>query len=405
MAGHPPGEPAAAVLTERARIRRVALTAADQVDALERAWSFVLSGHLPSRLTRVCWAERDDTLHEQAARELANAPARFVRGTLLRTGSRAELLVRAEPAALDGPGLDRVVAEVLATCDGLAAGRLSVPEATAPAETAEPPKVPAPVAEVTPELVVLRDAGRPHLHLYYPGTGAGAAYRELVAALPSSWTITACDDAPHAESVEEMSEWYLAALRGRHAEPDLLGGWSMGGLVGLAAVRRRTGRAAGHRPGLVLIDSPPPSRHDAVPHPGGVGEFAEFLFESFALRGYRPVLLDVGADDGLGLALLSAGLGRAGEEVSADWLAEWLVQYRRQLRLLAGYQRRDPTDVRALLLLGELTAGQVEDWRCLVGERLSVERLGDGHFELLRAPAVHEVGRALTALAKAGHGY
>ncbi|KAA2252832.1 alpha/beta fold hydrolase [Solihabitans fulvus] len=387
-------------------VHRVASPGDLQARVLERAWLFVTGGlqlsRLPTSLARVCWSERDDTLHEQAVRELDTVPGDVLRGTLLCTGSRSELHFCSDPAEVDQPGLARVVEDVLTTYRGLNTGRLMVPE-VAQAAAADVPSACQPSAKAPPELVVLNDAGRPHLHLYYPGAGVGAAYRDLVAALPSHWTITACDDAQHAESVEAMSESYLAALTDRFARPDLLGGWSMGGLVGLDAVRRLADRGSTNRPGLVLLDSPPPTRPDTESRVDGqVGEFAEFLWESFALRRYQPVVVDVGKDDDLGLRLLSAGLSRAGEEVQPEWLAEWLVQYRRQLRVLSEYRRSDRTDVRALLLLGALTEEQIAEWRRVVGHGLSVEQLGGGHFELLRPPFVTEAARLMAARLASG---
>lgn len=378
------------------RVRRVALADAGRGAELESAWRRATGG-LRSAFLRVGWAERDDTLHELAVCELANAKAGLVRGVLLSTGSRAELLVCSASAVVDAD-LERVTEQMLVACDGMRVGPVATADVHAPVAPAEVWAGASPSAS-PPELLVLRAAGRPHLHLYYPGAGAGAAYRELVAALPAHWTITACDDVAHANSVEGMSEAYLSSLDGEYAEPDLLGGWSMGGLVGLDAIRRFAAKNHRPLPGLLLIDSPPPTRPDAVSGPiGPIEDFAEFLWESFALSRYRPFALEVGGDDELGLALLAAGLDRAGEEVPLSWLSEWLVQYRRQLGVLAAYHRREPTPARALLMLGELTDAQVAEWHSLIGPGLTVERLGGGHFELLRPPLITEVSRSLRML-------
>ncbi|MBN6038827.1 thioesterase domain-containing protein [Amycolatopsis sp. 195334CR] len=373
-------------------VHRVPLLATADLTRLDHAWRQVvvrnsLCAGPPPALGRVRWAEADDALHESLAGELATAPVDGVRAVALRTGERAELNLCADPAVLDGAGLDRLAASVLEVF------RRPGPVAAIPAQRENRAPVPAAnPSAAPPELVVLRDAGRPHAHFYYPGSGVGAAYRDLVAALPAHWTVTACDDVASANTVEGMSEGYLSVLGGRFARPDLLGGWSMGGLVGLDALRRLPSRGA---PALLLLDSPPPTVPGTESGQGeDVGAFAEFLWESFGLRQFRPAELSAG-DDTLGLGLLAHGLAKAGEEVPLGWLSAWLAEYRRQLRLLAGYVRRDLVDARAVLFLGELLEAQVVRWRGLIGSDLVVERLGGGHFDLLRPPLVTEVGQTL----------
>lgn len=111
--------------------------------------------------------------------------------------------------------------------------------------------------------------------------------------------------------------------------------------------------------------------------------FAEFLWGSFHLDRYQPVELDT-HDDELGLRLLAVALRQAGEDVPLPWLTDWLAQYRRQLRLLAGYPLAERTEVRALLLLASLAESEVDIWRRVIGPGLDIRRLGGGHFDLLR---------------------
>lgn len=384
-------------------VHRIALPANVDVALLRSAWRHVRHvrhvrhGCPPAELGVVRWPETDAELHELAAAELARGPARELRCTVLSTGSRSELHVRADPSRIDGDRLGELLRDLAGTYRAARAGRLVLPGE--PVTTA-PPAAAAPVSGPAPELAVLRAAGRPHLHLHYPGVGAAAAYRQLTSALPSGWTITAVDDTGSAQDLDTEARRYLAALPGRFAAPDVLGGWSMGGLVGLAAVR-------GHRappPTLLLVDSPPPGvlGVDGIPRWDEVRAFAAFLWDSFPLTRFRPVELDT-RDDELGLAVLSVALRRAGEDVPIAWLTDWFAHYRRQLHLLAGYPLADCTEVRALLLLGSLLPDQVGRWRQVIGTGLTIRDLGGGHFDLLRDRLAPEVARELVELMATRH--
>lgn len=400
-------------------VRRIALPATVDVALLRSAWRHVRDGWPLAELGVVRWQETDAELHELAAAELTRAPAHRLRCTVLSTASRSELHVSADPARIDIDRLGTLLRDLAGTYRAARAGGLMLPAAepvttappappppgpellaaptvSRPEPSAPPPLVPGPARE----LAVLRAAGRPHLHLHYPGVGAAAAYRQLVSALPSDWTITAVDDTDSAQDLDTEARRYLAALPARFAAPDLLGGWSMGGLVGLAAVRN-------HRappPTLLLVDSPPPGvlGVDGIPRWDEVRAFAAFLWDSFPLNRFRPLELDAG-DDELGLALLSVALRRAGEEVPISWLTDWFAHYRRQLRLLAGYPLTDCTEVRALLLLGSLLPDQVQRWRQVIGAGLTIRDLGGGHFDLLRDRLAPEVARELVELMTTRH--
>jgi thioesterase domain-containing protein len=347
------------------------------------------------------WAEHDDALHALLVAGFRRIPAQFVRGMVISTGGRVDLHACGDPMWVDADALSLLVTDVGAMYYDIRAGRRSALDdetddgiTQTPASTVIRQSAPA----IRPELVVLRDADRPHLHLYYPSIGAEAAYQQLTTALPASWTVTACADADHADSVEEMATWYLSALSGRFSQPDLLGGWSMGGLVGLEAARRLSARDPGSRPNLVLVDSPPPGVTEAVPtQQERLEEFAEFLWRSFGIGRFRPRQLDTSGEDQVGLSLLAQALRHAGEEVPVGWLAEWLTGYRRQRRLRATYRCGKPVPASGLLVVGELPDAHVEAWRRALDGSLTVRRTGGEHFDLLRPPLVTDVARLLAS--------
>lgn len=337
-------------------------------------------------------------LHEQLVAACGDGPARLVGAAVIRTGTQATLVAYGNPQLVDAGALSDLVADVMTAHHNVRGGwspKFDPDDAADAGAEPLPGRQTAPTAP--PKLEVLRDAGRPHLHLYYPAIGAEAAYQPLAAALPTSWTITTCADADQALSVEEMADCYLSCLGGRFSRPDMLGGWSMGGLVGLEAARQLTAAEGASRVSLVLLDSPPPRGTAPEPLRGGqLTEFSEFLWRSFGMSRFQPRLLVTDGDQ-VGLPLLAVALRRAGEDVPTGWLEEWLAGYRRQLRLLATYRGDRPVRASGLLVVGDVTDAHVEEWRRALSGPLSVQKPGGGHFDLLRPPAVTSVARLLAA--------
>jgi thioesterase domain-containing protein len=402
--GHATSEPAGSALT--AVTNAVALPSDFDLSVLRACWRHATDA-LQSRIACpvsatplgiASWDERDDVLHERLAAECGRSP-RFVDGMAISTGAQASLHVYGNPLWVDASTLSRLIAEVSTAHQDIRAGRRPAFDGVGD-DTAEPSAEPVvrtrPVPAAPPALEVLRDAGRPHLHLYYPAIGAEAAYQPLAAALPASWTITTCADADHAVSVQEMAAWYLSPLQSRFSRPDLLGGWSMGGLVGLEAARQLLAREAAAQVSLVLLDSPPPQ--GTAPEPlssGQLTEFSEFLWRSFGISSFQPRRLDAGDSDQVGLGLIAAALRQAGEDVPAGWLAEWLAGYRRQLRLLATSRGDRPVRASGLLVVGDITDAHVEAWRRSLSGPLIMQNADGGHFDLLRPPVVTKVARLI----------
>jgi thioesterase domain-containing protein len=340
-------------------------------------------------------------LHELVAAEFRSIPVQFVRGMAIGTGARADLRACGNPMWVDAVALSLLLASVGQRYRDIKAGRLPASDREAdyrPRQTLEATGRPRSAPTTRPELVVLRDAGRPHLHLCYPAIGAETAYLQFSAALPANWTVTTCANADHADSVEEMAAWYLSPLADRFGTPDLLGGWSMGGLVGLEAARQLIARGAAWQPSLVLVDSPPPQETTEERFQiGRLEGFCEFLWRSFGMSSFRPRQIDTGGDDQVGLRLLALALRHAKEDVPVEWLSEWLAGYRRQLRLLGTYQCSQPIRASGLLLIAELTQAQVEAWRRSLSDPLTIRKLGGGHFDLLRPPLVTDAANLLAA--------
>jgi len=403
--GHAADEPAGQALTTVAKA--VALPGDFDPSVLRACWrhaTVVLRSRVacPSRATPLgiaSWDKHDDMLHELLVAECSGSPARFVGGAVIRTGARATLIAYGNPQWVDADVLSGLVADVMTAHHNVRAGWSPAFDADDDAEAgAEPHSGTQTEPTAPPRLEVLRDAGQPHLHLYYPAIGAETAYQPLAAALPANWTITTCADADHAVSVEEMADWYLSCLVGRFSRPDLLGGWSMGGLVGLEAARQLLAREGASLVSLVLLDSPPPRGTAAeLLRSGQLTEFSEFLWHSFGMSCFQPRLLVTGGSDQVGLSLLAVALRRAGEDVPTGWLAEWLAGYRRQLRLLATYRCDRPVRASGLLVVGDVTDAHVEEWRRSLSGPLSVQKPGGGHFDLLRPPAVTNVAHLLAA--------
>jgi len=129
------------------------------------------------------------------------------------------------------------------------------------------------------------DSGH-HLHLIHPAGGVDhAAYRDLAAALPESWRVTVSPD-DDLETISEMADHYVHALLAGSRLPDMLGGWSLGGLIGYAmALRLR--KEGITPPPLLLIDPPAP---DGSSFDEGHSELDSFIY---------TILRGVGADSDL----------------------------------------------------------------------------------------------------------
>ncbi|RQS35474.1 acyltransferase domain-containing protein [Burkholderia sp. Bp8992] len=114
------------------------------------------------------------------------------------------------------------------------------------------------------ELVVtLRDGAGPLVALVHPVGGNVLCYQELASSWPGDPTVVAIrhpyadqGHAPEYLSIAQLASRYRAALLAIHGrQPDLLGGWSFGGIVAheMAAQWEAEGETA---PPLMIVDSP-----------------------------------------------------------------------------------------------------------------------------------------------------
>ncbi|MDN7700863.1 beta-ketoacyl synthase N-terminal-like domain-containing protein [Burkholderia semiarida] len=171
--------------------------------------------------------------------------------------------------------------QTLAAWFGATNGDASVREVVA-----ADPRQPAETGGDVGLVVTLRDGAGPLVALVHPVGGNVLCYQELAAAWPGDPTVVAIrhpyadqGHAPAYLSIAQLASRYRAALLATHGrQPDLLGGWSFGGIVAheMAVQWESEGGSA---PPLTIVDSP---LHD--------GEFATRL---------RALAADLAPDDGM----------------------------------------------------------------------------------------------------------
>jgi thioesterase domain-containing protein len=205
--------------------------------------------------------------------------------------------------------------------------------------------------------------GPVHTVLLHPAGGGLTPYLAVAAHLAGRGPVTAVrasgllpGEQPH-DSVEAMVEAYLPLLAGLAQRPTLLVGWSLGGMLAWELAGRLAD--TGPVPAVVAIDS----RADA-----------------------RPVDAAGQADLVREVLAHSAAAGPAGGGPAAQRLAGTVAAHVRAVsRHSLAPHRAGPT---LLLACGEEdVTGRLGDWPALAGDRLRVERLPGGHFDVF-SPAV-----------------
>jgi thioesterase domain-containing protein len=389
------GGPADQLLTSPGPVLgwRVALAAGVDLAALRQAWAEPGSGPA-GRLSVVRWEDVDEPVFATvAAAMLAGSAGRA--SAVLSGPDAAELVLGGgAPAPEMVARLSAGYAALRPGADLVAPGARPrpVPPAASPAHVDVPPASPPASADIT-----LAAAGRPWLHLLCPGGGgAVSAYQDLAARLPGSWTTTATDDDGRLDSVADLA----AAHLDRPRDVDLIGGWSMAGLVGYEVVRRLVAAGAPRLPALLLVDSPPPIGVRAgYPPQLPLLEFAESLWQGFGLR--RHALAELDTEPTTAARVLAATLHCLGEEVPASWLAGRIDTYLRHRRAVAECRVAEPVPVPTLLVVGGLPEEHVREWRRRLPGPLTVARLPGDHFDLMRPPLVDELARLLVRFAGA----
>ncbi|MEV4878680.1 condensation domain-containing protein [Streptomyces cyaneofuscatus] len=251
-----------------------------------------------------------------------------------------------------------------------------------------------PATPAAARTTVLR-AGAPggrHLHLVH-GAGVGVLpYRELAGVLPADWRITVAeDDGVAPAAVADMARHYTDRLLA-DGLPDLLGGWSMGGLLahGIAAELRARGEDC---PPLLLLDPPVPGD---VPE-GGTDGFARA-----ALRGAHSALrapdrIGLGPREDRAMETLAVLLSVATGDAVGEALRARYALHTRHVTAMAAHHDARAVDVPALLVAADLTDEAVGRWQLFLTGATSV-RVPADHYSLLTGAAVEQVARLATEL-------
>ncbi|HEY3607040.1 MAG TPA: condensation domain-containing protein [Pseudonocardiaceae bacterium] len=235
-----------------------------------------------------------------------------------------------------------------------------------------------------PQVARTGEPGAPHVHLVH-GAGVGRLpYRDLVDALPTDWRVTVSEDDHGTDGVtiEELASRYLAELSTQDKQPDLLVGWSMGGLVvhAMAAELCRRGLSC---PPVVLLDSPTP-----VDSPVGdavdVSSFVESVLRSAGAETVLPGSMRFGDSARHGIDALVALLRLAGTDAPSDALHERFALYRAHRAAIASYRGDPVVDTPALLVTADLDEDEIPHWARRFAGGLRSMRLDTDHYGLLR---------------------
>ncbi|WP_091295811.1 condensation domain-containing protein [Amycolatopsis xylanica] len=226
--------------------------------------------------------------------------------------------------------------------------------------------------------VSLREGTGPHLHLVPGAGGSPGDFRAIVDALPANWRVTASREQEPATSVKELARRFAADLAAEGLEPDLLGGWSMGGLVAYEMSSESA------KP-LVLIDSPPPV--GSTPEPEGE------LFAAFA-SAFTTGLPAVNGESAFRVRVLATWLAASGQPIPAETLDERWHAYARHARLGEAYVGPAELPVTALIVGADLDSAGCEDWAARFREP-TVLRTGADHHGVLRDDVARQVAAAI----------
>ncbi|MFI9811618.1 condensation domain-containing protein [Saccharothrix variisporea] len=235
-------------------------------------------------------------------------------------------------------------------------------------------------------LVVLNDAEGPHLHLVHGAGGSPQDFRALVDALPD-WHITASQDRTTHTTVTDLAATYRADLAAAGRRPDVVAGWSFGGLVAheLAAEPATEVAAEPANTALLLIDTPPPTGYPDQPDPAG---FAASL-------DLPPTPRPRSEDDDLAVRALAACLAVAGEEVPAWALVERWHAYRRHARAGAAHTSSRRIHAPTTVIAADITDADLDHWRARLPADTRVVRVDTDHWGVVRSPEVADAVRRL----------
>jgi thioesterase domain-containing protein len=246
--------------------------------------------------------------------------------------------------------------------------------------------------------VLLREGGQnePHLHLIHPAGGADqATYKDLVNALPAGWRVSMSPDGDQ-ETLVGMADHQLENLRTSRM-PDVVGGWSLGGLIGyVMAMRMR--HVGVTPPPLLLIDPPAPD--------GSSSTDAERELESFIYTVLRavdaPALVPTEmrlspGDTEHGLGVLAALLNTAGSSLSIEALRRRFDAIRRHWTAVGDFVSDEPVNVPSVLVAAELPEEAVAHWRSLLGPDMVLVEVNADHYAAVKDPFAARIAAAMVA--------
>ncbi|GAB3157534.1 hypothetical protein GCM10027290_58740 [Micromonospora sonneratiae] len=236
-------------------------------------------------------------------------------------------------------------------------------------------------------LVTLRDGSGPHVHMLHGAGGDPNDFREVAAALPGHWRITASREYEPLASVPAMARRYRDDLDAAGLRPDILCGWSMGGLVAyqMAAEDPKP-------PAVVLLDSPPPTGYEPGPEEEMFATFAGAFVGS--VGGAAGLVPRTVGDPELRTRALAACLAAGGHAVSAGVLGERWRAYARHARMGEAYVGPEHVRVPALVVGADLRDTDMREW----AQRLDTSRLlrvDADHYGVLRAGTAAQVAEEI----------
>jgi thioesterase domain-containing protein len=244
-------------------------------------------------------------------------------------------------------------------------------------------------------LTWVRDGTGPHLHLL-PGAGGGVHdFRDLIAALPSDWRVTASQEREPLPTVPMMARRCHADLHAAELRPDILAGWSMGGQIAYEM-------ALGYEtpaPALVVLDATPPVGGAIT---ADLDEQRASVFAATVCRSLdvelRCSLPRTHGDDELRMGVLAAYLACAGQQVSATVLGERWRTYRRHTTASMTYVRSGQVDARGLIVGADLLDSQVDQWAERFAGKARKLRVDADHHGLLIGAVAEQIAAAIGAL-------
>lgn len=266
---------------------------------------------------------------------------------------------------------------------------------------------PATASSVVVPLRVAAEAGT--VVLAPPVGGDVVAYTALASALPPLNVLALRSPGLEPDGVlhrdlESLAANFVTEMRAAGvSQPTLLGGWSLGGVTGLAMAQQLADET-GFAPTVLVIDGVWGLREGVLSD----GEVEAFILSAFVRdvrRTLGALLPGAQADtaqpdtlDGLERELVTAGL--VDPETSTEWIRRRFDVFAANVRAVAEHRpRRYPGHV-LLLLAEERTDHEqvVADWSSVAGGGLTVRTITGDHYSVVSPEGIAEIRGVLAQL-------